>query len=235
MKTTDIKIEKLKTAEYNPRKISDKELTSLKKSLTKFGFIQPVVINKDFTVISGHQRIKAWKELGHDDVPTIQLNVSKNEEKALNEKKYRVADTDLTYRQINSLGANEIIKDKRGKKTGWRKFSYKDLVFISIIKELRSFGFIDEKLENLRDLFFKKSEELHSDLAIITAYSGTKTTLIVSWGNNGFEYQFIGFEIKRNKGGRSFIAVNINTIIKDLRKRAVKLNIDFNDIITKQQ
>jgi ParB-like chromosome segregation protein Spo0J len=84
MKTTDLKISKLKLAEYNPRMISEKDLARLKKSLEKFGFIQPVVINKDFTVISGHQRIKAWKELGHDDVPTIQLSVSKNEEKALN-------------------------------------------------------------------------------------------------------------------------------------------------------
>ena len=81
MKTTEIKIEKLKLAEYNPRTISEKELTNLKKSLDKFGFIQPVVINKDFTVISGHQRIRAWKEMGNEEVPTIQLAISKNEEK----------------------------------------------------------------------------------------------------------------------------------------------------------
>ncbi len=83
MKTINIKIEKLKTAEYNPRKISDKGLTSLKKSLSKFGFIQPVVINKDFTVISGHQRIRAWKEMKHETVPAIQIDITKTEEKAL--------------------------------------------------------------------------------------------------------------------------------------------------------
>ena len=68
-----VKISKLKLAEYNPRQISDKELTNLKKSLKEFGFIQDVVVNKDFTVISGHQRIRAWKEMGNDTVPIIQV------------------------------------------------------------------------------------------------------------------------------------------------------------------
>lgn len=84
MKTQEVKISKLKLAEYNPRKISDKELSNLKKSLEKFGFVQNVIINKDFTVISGHQRIRAWKELKNDTVPVIQLSITKNEEKALN-------------------------------------------------------------------------------------------------------------------------------------------------------
>lgn len=106
MKTTEIKISKLKLAEYNPRKISDKDLSNLKKSLEKFGFIQPVVINKDFTVISGHQRIKAWKEMGNDEVPTIQLTISKNEEKALNLAMNRIGgewDIEKLYGVMNDL------------------------------------------------------------------------------------------------------------------------------------
>jgi len=106
MKTTDIKISKLKLAEYNPRKIADKELQNLKKSLEKFGFIQPVVINKDFTVISGHQRIRAWKEMGNEEVPTIQLSITKNEEKALNLAMNRIGgewDIEKLYGVMNDL------------------------------------------------------------------------------------------------------------------------------------
>ena len=106
MKTTEIKIEKLKLAEYNPRTISEKELTNLKKSLDKFGFIQPVVINKDFTVISGHQRIRAWKEMGNKEVPTIQLSITKNEEKALNLAMNRISgewDVEKLYGVMNDL------------------------------------------------------------------------------------------------------------------------------------
>jgi len=135
MKTTDIKISKLKLAEYNPRKISEKDLASLKRSLEKFGFIQPVVINKDFTVISGHQRIKAWKELGHDDVPTIQLSVSKNEEKALNLAMNKIGgewDIDKLYTVMNDL---------------------------RITDELEFTGFDEKEVSKILDQFLEEDEE----------------------------------------------------------------------------
>lgn len=153
----------------------------------------------------------------------------------LNEKKYRVANTDLTYRQINSLDGNEILQDNRKEKKGWRKFSYKELIFISIIKELRSYGFIDEQFENLRDLFFKKSEEYFSDLALIAAYSGTKTTLIASMADKGFTYELIGFEIKQSESRKSYIIVNINRIIDELRKSTDEISIDMNEMLKSQK
>ena len=113
MKTIDIKIEKLKLAEYNPRKISDKELSNLKKSVEKYGFIQPVIINKDFTVISGHQRIRAWKELKNDTVPVIQLSITKNEEKALNLAMNRIGgewDMEKLYSVMNDLRVTDELE-----------------------------------------------------------------------------------------------------------------------------
>ena len=113
MKTTDIAISKLKLASYNPRKISDKELSNLKKSLKKFGFIQAVIINKDFTVISGHQRIRAWKEMENATVPTIQLDITKKEEKALNLAMNKIGgewDVDKLYGVINDLRITEELE-----------------------------------------------------------------------------------------------------------------------------
>jgi len=150
----------------------------------------------------------------------------------LNKKKYRVADTDLTYRQINSLDGNNILQDNRKEKRGWRKFSYKELIFISIIKELRAYGFIDERLENLRDLFFKKSNLHDSDLAIISAYSGTKTTLVIIMEDGGFTYDLVGFEIKPSENRRSYISVNINKVIEELKKTTDELNINMDEMLT---
>ena len=113
MKTTEIAISKLRLADYNPRKISDKELSNLKKSLKKFGFIQAVIINKDFTVISGHQRIRAWKEMGNETVPTIQLDITKKEEKALNLAMNKIGgewDVDKLYGVINDLRITEELE-----------------------------------------------------------------------------------------------------------------------------
>ncbi len=149
----------------------------------------------------------------------------------LNEKKYRVADTGLSYRKINSLGGNKILIDNRNDGRGWRKFSYKELLVISIIKELRLIGFIDEKLENLRDLFFKKTNENSSDFAIMLAHLGIKTTLIITFEDKGFIYDLVGFEIKKDEGRKSYISVNINKIIEELRKTTGEINMDMNEII----
>lgn len=84
MKIQQIEIEKLNPAEYNPRKISAREINKLKKGITEFGLVQPIVVNKDMTIIGGHQRVAACKELGIEKIDCIVLDLEKSKEKALN-------------------------------------------------------------------------------------------------------------------------------------------------------
>ena len=79
-----IPINDLRPAEYNPRKISKAELDKLKKNITEFGMVDPIIINHDMTVIGGHQRLKVCKALKMETMPCIAVNVSKEKEKALN-------------------------------------------------------------------------------------------------------------------------------------------------------
>jgi len=112
MKTSDLKITQLKLATYNPRKISDKDLANLKKSLERFGFVQPIVVNKDRTVIGGHQRIRAWKEMGNYTVPVLQIDITKKEEKALNLALNRISgewDSEKLFEVINDLRVDETL------------------------------------------------------------------------------------------------------------------------------
>ncbi len=51
----------------NPRKISDKQMSDLKKSLQKYGLVEIPTIDFDGTILAGHQRIKALKLLGLGD------------------------------------------------------------------------------------------------------------------------------------------------------------------------
>ena len=52
-----IDIHSLVPADYNPRKISDKDYANLKKSIDEFGIVDPIIVNlNDNTIISGHQR-----------------------------------------------------------------------------------------------------------------------------------------------------------------------------------
>ena len=47
----------------NPRTISDKQMSDLKKSLKKFGLAEIPAIDKDGSILAGHQRIKALQLL----------------------------------------------------------------------------------------------------------------------------------------------------------------------------
>lgn len=78
-------IKQIRTAKYNPRRISDQQLASLKASIERFGFVDPVIVNdRTGTLVGGHQRIKAAKDLGLKDVPVVSVNLDEGEEKALN-------------------------------------------------------------------------------------------------------------------------------------------------------
>ncbi len=55
----------------NARTHSPEQLTKLRSSLREFGFINPVIIDRDFNVIAGHGRIMAAKEEGITEVPCV--------------------------------------------------------------------------------------------------------------------------------------------------------------------
>ena len=55
----------------NARTHSPEQLVKLRSSLREFGFINPVIIDRDFNVIAGHGRIAAAKEEGITEVPCV--------------------------------------------------------------------------------------------------------------------------------------------------------------------
>lgn len=81
------RIDELKYADYNPRKrltAEDKEYQKIKASIEEFGYADPIIVNKDNTIIGGHQRWQVLKDLGWQEIEVIQLDLSKSKEKALN-------------------------------------------------------------------------------------------------------------------------------------------------------
>ena len=82
-----IAVSDLKPAEYNPRKKlkpGDKEYKKIKNSIEEFGFADPLVVNKDMTIVGGHQRLSVAVDLGYTEVPCAVVDVDKTREKALN-------------------------------------------------------------------------------------------------------------------------------------------------------
>lgn len=75
MKTTTdfqlVNVSKLIPYVNNARTHSKEQITKLRSSLREFGFINPIIIDKDFNVIAGHGRLMAAKEEGIDEVPCV--------------------------------------------------------------------------------------------------------------------------------------------------------------------
>jgi len=55
----------------NAKQHSEQQVAKLAASIREFGFVNPVLIDKDFNVIAGHGRIMAAKKLGLSEVPCL--------------------------------------------------------------------------------------------------------------------------------------------------------------------
>ncbi|EUB25885.1 DNA methylase family protein [Streptococcus sp. AS20] len=88
MKWVTLPIGTLKPAAYNPRKKlkkGDKEYEKIKKSIVEFGYVEPIIVNYDGTVIGGHQRLTVLSDLGYKEVQCVQVRIDdENKVKALN-------------------------------------------------------------------------------------------------------------------------------------------------------
>lgn len=88
LQITQQPIAKLKPFAKNPREHPPSQIAMLKASISRFGFVAPLLVTPDFDVIAGHGRLIAAKELGLKHVPVIVLpHLSEAEQRAL-----RVAD-----------------------------------------------------------------------------------------------------------------------------------------------
>ena len=120
MKIEKIKIEKLKPAEYNPRKDlkpEDEEYQKIKKSITEFGYVAPVIVNSNMTVLGGHQRLKILKDLGYIDVECVIVDLDPNKEKALNIALNKISgdwDNDKLEELLSELKQTDIDMDVTG-------------------------------------------------------------------------------------------------------------------------
>lgn len=85
MQVFEVEIDKLNPATYNPRTISKDQLSALSASLSKYDFVEPLVVNKrNMVIVGGHQRLKAWQGLGKSSVPVVFVDLDEAEERALN-------------------------------------------------------------------------------------------------------------------------------------------------------
>lgn len=84
MNIEEVKLKDLKPWKFNPRRMPESQKKKLKASLEEFGFVEPIVINKDNTIIGGHQRYFVAKGMGIETAPCIRLDLDERKATALN-------------------------------------------------------------------------------------------------------------------------------------------------------
>ena len=73
----------------NPRK--NLNVDKVASSIKEFGFQQPIVVDKSYTIIVGHTRYEAAKKLGLKEIPVQIADLTETQAKA-----YRIADNRLS-------------------------------------------------------------------------------------------------------------------------------------------
>lgn len=87
MEFKKLPVASLVPASYNPRKDlqpGDAEYEKIRRSIEEFGYVEPVIVNRDLTIIGGHQRVKVLSLLGYAEIDCVIVDVEKTKEKALN-------------------------------------------------------------------------------------------------------------------------------------------------------
>ena len=86
MEVQNIAIDKI-IPYWNNARNNSKAIKPVEESIKKFGFNQPIVVDKNLEIICGHTRYYALMNLGYKEVPCIVADL--DEEKA---RQYRIAD-----------------------------------------------------------------------------------------------------------------------------------------------
>jgi len=87
----------------NARTHSDKQIKEIEASINEFGFTAPILIGSDHTILAGHGRLMAAKNMGFTEIPTIELSqLSKVQQRA-----YILADNKLS---LNSGWDDNLLK-----------------------------------------------------------------------------------------------------------------------------
>ena len=115
--TEFIDIESLQLDGDNPNKMKKNQLNALRKAIKKWGFIVPIITNRDLIVADGEQRITVAKELGMKQVPVIRLDIEDVDRRILRQvlnklKGHHVKELDQSeYEKIIDAGREDDLKE----------------------------------------------------------------------------------------------------------------------------
>ena len=123
MKLEKVNIDNIRMYENNAKEHPDWQIEQIKNSIQEFGYNDPIAIDENNTIIEGHGRYLALKELGYAGIEVIRLNNLTEEQKTayaivhnkltmntefnIDKLKYELNKLEIAEFDLNLLGFND--------------------------------------------------------------------------------------------------------------------------------
>jgi DNA-binding transcriptional MerR regulator len=142
--------------------------------------------------------------------------------KLVNERNFNVNDTDITYRMIGHWDQHDLLPIGLRENSGWRKFTFIEMVWLRIIQHLREFGLSLDKIVYVKECIMEFNEKTNT-------YDSFEYFVIQSWKSSSNPCLMVAYnghaEIATLKdlsnmanliGQNDMILISLSTIVEEV-------------------
>jgi DNA-binding transcriptional MerR regulator len=142
-------------------------------------------------------------------------------EKLIERESFRVADTDLSYRQVNYLDEAGLLAPVReDKAAGWRIFKLRDIVYLHIVTEIKQYGVRNKSLKGIYNAFYA-SDTVTMNEVILACLLGVEMTLVFRDNGHGFIFN------------PNFLAAYDNGYMFNDGRKAAEIRMPINTVVNR--
>ncbi|MDH5595767.1 MAG: ParB N-terminal domain-containing protein, partial [Candidatus Bathyarchaeota archaeon] len=169
-----VDVEKLRVDGENPNRMSARQFKALKKSIQRWGFVVPIITNRDYLVADGEHRLGAAKDLGMKQVSVVRLPVDDVDRRLIRQVMNKIrGEHDLfldaeEYYRIVSEDSRELIKNL---------LNENDLRIDNLLKLREPLNYNDEELKAIAERFATRVESSRLDKGWEKVHLGEPLTL----------------------------------------------------------
>ena len=158
----------------------------------------------------------------------------KSTKEFINKRQYTVGTTKLSYRNINHWGSSGLLPEGvKDDGTGWRKFTFIEVVWLKILERVREFGLSIEKIAKARDTAMEWDPNTDTypifEYYVIKAWA-SKADPYVVFLIDGTAEVLTSVEIEKHKllsGSNDLLAISLKSVLKEMGRNPIKPHMLF--------
>lgn len=82
-KLETVDISTIKFDESNPNQLNKEQMTGLEKSMNRFGYLTPIIIDQNGKIADGEHRVLVYKQLGITKIPAYRIELKNDVERRI--------------------------------------------------------------------------------------------------------------------------------------------------------